>query len=79
MKYDRCQKANGDMVFLLDSSSNQNEDPVLNFLCACYLKAEYKGKFQFCLFLFIYIPDQRSSLEPLEWEHWLQDPRLSEN
>ena len=54
MKYDRCQKANGDMVFLLDSSSNQNEDLVLNFLCACYLKAEYKGKFQFCLFLFIY-------------------------
>ena len=22
---------------------------------------------------------QRSGLEPLEWEHWLQDPRLPEN
>ena len=36
MKYDRCQKANGDMACLLDSSSNQNEELVLNFLCACY-------------------------------------------
>ena len=24
-------------------------------------------------------PKKRSSLEPLEWEHWLQDPRWPEN
>ena len=27
----------------------------------------------------IFVPDQRSSPMPLEWEHRLQDPRLSEN
>ena len=27
----------------------------------------------------IFIPDNRSSPEPLEWEHWLQDPRTPEN
>ena len=27
----------------------------------------------------IFVPDQRSSPEPLEWGHWLQDPRLPEN
>ena len=27
----------------------------------------------------IFVPDQRSSPETLEWEHWTQDPRLPEN
>ena len=27
----------------------------------------------------IFVPDQRSSPEPFEWEHWLQEPRLPEN